>query len=96
MNIAARPTTVITTAQEINLRTLATDIASLEHGSQAPAPEHLTAEVSAETEQETVQLTRQRAAGAHLLLTLFILLAIAGVVYFVVWPYVMSSGPTVI
>lgn len=90
MNITPQHTTVADNTQEVLLRTLASDVASLEHGSQTPTAEHLTARFTPPAEN-TSSPDGHHSSAVHIVLVVVFLLVIAAVIYFFVYPHLRGG-----
>ncbi len=96
MNIVRQQTTVADTTQEVLLRTLASDIASLEHGSALPVAEHLTARFAAPEDTTSTGAPRSH-AGLRIILVILVLGAVGFGIYRFVYPYIVGgTTPTAI
>ncbi len=90
MNITPQRTTVVDTTQEVLLRTLASDVTSLEHGSQTPTAEHLTARFNPSV--NTASSSSGHNSGViHIVLAIVFLLAVAAAIYFFVYPHLRGG-----
>lgn len=90
MNIAPQRTTVIDTTQEVLLRTLASDVTSLEHGNQTPTAEHLTARFTPSV-NTTSNPSGHSSGVIHVVLAVVFLLAVAATIYFFVYPHLRGG-----
>jgi hypothetical protein len=93
MNITQPATTVANNTQEVTLRTLTSDISSLEHGSQTPVPERLTAHFTPAAEPGDEPARHHHTHLLHILLTILVLGLLSAGIYRYVYPYLVGSGP---
>jgi hypothetical protein len=96
MNIVRQQTTVAETTQEILLRTLASDIASLEHGNTLPVAERMTTHFAAPEDTEVA-----KKSGSHAIFRIILTIVVLGVlgfgIYRFVYPYIVGGvTPTTI
>ncbi len=91
MNITPQSTTVADNTQEVLLRTLASDIASLEHGSQIPTAQHLTARFSPEADDTSALAAPKSHHTLHTVLVILFLALVGAGIYFYIYPRIMSS-----
>jgi hypothetical protein len=90
MNIVRQQTTVASTTQEILLRTLASDIASLEHGSSTPKAEQITAQFTPSEDSAPLEAPRSHAALRTILI--IVMLGVLGFgIYRFVYPYITGE-----
>lgn len=80
---------------EVSLRTLASDIQSIEHGAGAPTPSSFKVDQQLpETDAETDSQPHSRRSLGHTLLLIAILLAMAVGGYFYIYPLLMGALTT--
>ena len=89
-------TTTASNEQEVTLRTLTSDIASLQRGSATPQPEQLTAHFASSAADTATNEPSHHTGIMHIIVTIVILLAIGVAVYWFVTPYLIGTGPAVL
>ena len=87
-------TTVIRPPQEVAVRTLASDIASLQHGNQEPAPESRTVTSANSLVEETAKYEGKKKKNSRAWLYIIFILVVLAFGYFVVYPYL--ANPSII
>lgn len=85
-------TTLAATTQEVLLRTLTSDIASIQHGDQTPVPVHYTAQFS-EKNESSAPTDPNAHKGLHLILALLFLAAVGVGFYYYVYPSLTQLTP---
>jgi len=89
MNITqASGTTTSLPSQEISLRTMISDVKSLERGNQAPIAEHIQVKSSEPIQQDTVKVPRGSISVFRLILAIIFLICVGVGMYYYVYPYV--------
>lgn len=92
---AGRPTTAaISTTQEVLLRTLASDVAALQHGNQAPTPQQYTTRISTPGDEETADVSHADSGRTiRLVLALLFLAGVGIAMYYFVYPSLVEVRP---
>jgi opacity protein-like surface antigen len=90
MNTAGRPTTVQSTTEELLIRTLSSDISSLQHGNQAPVPEHVTAHFTEQTEEEA-QPHPHHSSAFGVIVALLVVVGLGYALYLYLTPYIIGG-----
>jgi hypothetical protein len=90
MNITQSATTVASGGHEISLRTMASDVSSLERGSQQPIATHLVAPSSEPLLENSVKVSRQGISVVRLMLALLFLALVGIGIYLYVYPILIE------
>ncbi len=90
MNTAGRPTIVPSTTEELLIRTLSSDVSSLQHGNQTPVPEHVTAHFTEQPEQET-QPHPHHSSSFGIIVTLLVVTGLGYALYLYLIPYIIGG-----
>lgn len=85
--------TAASNEQEVLLRTLTSDVASLQRGNATPQPEQLTAHFAAAAPEASLDQGSHHAGISHVIVTIAILLVIGAALYWFVSPYITGTGP---
>lgn len=90
MNIT-QSTTPAASGQDVALRTLASDIASLERGDQAPTPERVTTHPSEAIQEDAVKIQKEGVSVVRLLLAIVFLISVGVAIYIYVYPHIIEA-----
>jgi hypothetical protein len=90
MNTAGRPTVVQNTTEELLIRTLSSDISSLQHGNPSPVAEHITTHFAEQAAEETLPAPHHGSA-LGIIIAVLVLGGLGTALYYFLLPYIVGG-----